>query len=174
MIPPTYFLGSSIPRVSKPLRHRKRCCRYLFLLRLSQAHQPSLHPMPKFLRNHEPLPSNHVIHDPLQTIGPSFATFDINPLPNVRMLKSFDLILPNVCIPTYNGSHSHSVHLQSTQQAFAFSEFNRFYPLILNSGASISITPVLSDFTNGIHSPPFSSVHGINSTNKVEGTGNVT
>ena len=112
------------------------------------------------------------LHYPSFTIGPSFHNFNLDPLVYFRMLKSFNILSQNEPIPTFS-CKNYASFLESTNQAFTFSNYVQVFPLILDTGASISITPVLSDFVEDLKPPPVQQVHGINSTSKIEGAGTV-
>ena len=138
------------------------------------AHQPPLQPQTHFLPiPHDPQPHSY-IHVPQITIGSCYDDFDVDSLPFVRMLHSFDLIPEPHVVPTitHNDCNVHQF-LQSTHSAFALTQFTKYYPLVLDTGASISITPVLSDFVDGIQTPPVQSVNGLQSSLPVVGAGKV-
>ena len=88
------------------------------------------------------------------------------------MLKAFNIQPSQDTIPTF-ACKNYSSYLECTNQAFAFTNYAQVFPLILDTGASISITPVLSDFVEELQPPPVHTVHGINSSNKIEGAGTV-
>ena len=114
------------------------------------------------------------IHIPSVSIGPCFETFDVNPLPFVHMLRSFRLLLSTDTIPPCSfNSTTVQQFLQSNGPAYALTQYTQFFPLVLVTGASISITPVLSDFKNGLQPSPVSFIHALQSTSPVMGAGTV-
>lgn len=176
---PTQPVGFNLSHVpihrSVPRRRSRTCCHYLLLTRVLLSQQPTLHPLPQFVKPAPLPPSPHeYLHLPTVAIGPAFDTFDINPLPFVQMLHTFNLILPSDVIPTCSSS-SNTIHeyLQATGPTFALTQFPQSFPLVLDSGASISITPVLSDFVNGLQPSPIPAVHGIQTSSPVMGAGQV-
>ena len=146
--------------------HRRSKCRF----------DPPLYPTSKF----QPIPFNdilastkhHYLHEPTFHYGYHFDQFSLDPLVYVRMLQNFHILQHNDPIPTFSYKNYGSF-LECTDSAFAFSNFIQTYPLVLDTGASISITPVLSDFVTDLQPPPVQTVHGINSSTKVEGSGTV-
>ena len=146
----THFDLKFIPhRTSRPRRYWKRhCFHFLLVSRLLQSQQPALRPTSSFLEPDltPPLP-HEFIHIPSVTIGPSFDTFEVNPLPFVYMLRTFHLISSHDTIPTCNHIHAME-YLQSTGPAYALTQYTQFFPIVLDSGIQKWFTTIPSIFNS--------------------------
>ena len=101
------------------------------------------------------------------TIHPQRETEDYY---SFKALSDVQYVIPpnnNILLSSPIGAlftQSDSPHALSTRVIF---------PLIFDSGASYSLTPVKSDFITAIKPPKINTLHGIGHSNKVEGEGTV-
>ena len=90
----------------------------------------------------------------------------------MHILRSFHIYYQTEPLPTISMPNCNS-YLKCTDTTFAFTNYLKTCPLVLNTGASIFITPVLSDFIDNLQPLPVTTVYGINSKTNVTGSGTV-
>ena len=112
------------------------------------------------------------LHEPSYTYGNHFDAFALDPLVYMHILRSFHIHYQTEPLPTISMPNCTS-YLECTDTTFAFTNYIKTYPLVLDTGASISITPVLSDFIDDLQPSLVTTVHGINSKTNVVGSGTV-
>jgi len=119
------------------------------------------------------------LHNPYWNYGQDFDQFCaiLNPLTAFQCSKMDFIQTTKVKNKTTASANIAAVSLyvpKEGEPSFGLSaETQRTYPIVLDSGASVSITPLASDFVTPIQPMPNSSVRGLSSSTRIAGIGYV-
>jgi hypothetical protein len=98
-------------------------------------------------------------------------------LSNLKLFRSISVTPPLSCLATSNFSFLAEAHLHHpsnslpTSDSFSFLTPPTDLPVVLDTGASMSLTPVLSDFIGPLEPAPLKEIRGLTSTTRVVGKG---